>query len=83
SLLFINNRDGTFREEGLIRGVALNEDGMEQAGMGVGIGDFNLGGNLDIFKTHFADDTNIVYINDGKGNFEDLTNSSGLGVETR
>ncbi|HVT92656.1 MAG TPA: CRTAC1 family protein [Bryobacteraceae bacterium] len=83
SLLFMNQRDGTFKEEGLIRGIALNEDGMEQAGMGVGIGDVNLDGNLDVFKTHFADDTNILYLNDGKANFEDLTNSSGLGVETR
>ena len=83
SLLLMNNRDGTFREEGLIRGVALNEDGMEQAGMGLGIGDINLDGNLDVFKTHFADDTNIIYRNDGKGNFEDMTNGSGLGVETR
>jgi hypothetical protein len=83
SLLFMNNRDGTFREEGLLRGVALNEDGMEQAGMGVGLGDYDLDGNLDIFKTHFADDTNILYRNDGKGNFEDITARSGLGVETR
>jgi enediyne biosynthesis protein E4 len=83
SFLLINNRDGTFREEGLIRGVALNEDGMEQAGMGVGVGDFNLDGNLDVFKTHFADDTNILYHNDGKGNFEDVTTHAGLGVETR
>ncbi len=83
SLLLMNNRDGTFREEGLIRGVALNEDGMEQAGMGLGIGDFNLDGSLDVFKTHFADDTNIIYTNDGKGNFEDMTNHAGLGVETR
>ena len=83
SLLFINNRDGTFREEGLLRGVALNEDGMEQAGMGVGVGDVGLAGNLDIFKTHFADDTNVLYRNDGKGTFEDVTARSGLGVETR
>jgi enediyne biosynthesis protein E4 len=83
SLLLINNRDGTFREEGVLRGVALNEDGMEQAGMGVAIGDFDLDGNLDIFKTHFADDTNVLYRNDGKGVFEDVTNRSGLGVETR
>jgi len=66
-----------------VRGVALNEDGMEQAGMGVGVGDFDLNGTLDIFKTHFADDTNIIYRNDGKGNFEDLTARSGLGVETQ
>ncbi|HTS27939.1 MAG TPA: CRTAC1 family protein [Bryobacteraceae bacterium] len=83
SLLFRNNHDGTFSEEGLIRGVALNEDGAEQAGMGVGIGDFNLDGSLDLFKTHFADDTNILYQNNGKGIFEDVTLRSGLGVETR
>jgi hypothetical protein len=83
SLLFRNNHDGTFKEEGLERGVALNEDGMEQAGMGVGIGDYNLDGNLDIFKTHFTDDTSILYRNDGKGNFTDATISAGLGVETR
>jgi enediyne biosynthesis protein E4 len=83
SFLFRNNHDGTFTEEGLERGVALNEDGMEQAGMGVGIGDFNLDGHLDIFKTHFSDDTNVLYRNDGKGNFEDVTIRSGLGVETR
>lgn len=83
SLLFRNNRDGALTEEGLQRGVALNEDGMEQAGMGVGVGDYDLDGSLDIFKTHFADDTNILYRNDGKGNFEDMTTRSGLGVETR
>lgn len=83
SFLFRNNHDGTFTEIGLESGVALNEDGMEQAGMGVGIGDFDLDGNLDIFKTHFADDTNILYRNNGKGMFNDVTIRSGLGVETR
>ncbi len=83
SLYFRNNHDGTFSEEGLERGVALNEDGMEQAGMGLGIGDFNLDGNLDVFKTHFSDDTNVLYANDGKGNFDDTTIRSGLAVETR
>ncbi len=83
SWLFRNQHNGTFREEGLERGVALSEDGLEQAGMGVGVGDYNLNGNLDIFKTHFADDTNVLYHNDGKGNFDDVTTRSGLGVETR
>jgi len=83
SLLLRNNRDGTFTDIGLESGVALNEDGNEQAGMGVGIGDYNLDGNLDIFKTHFADDTNVLYRNSGKAYFEDVTNSAGLGVETR
>jgi hypothetical protein len=83
SFLFRNNHDGTFREEGLERGAALSEDGMEQAGMGVGVGDFNLDGSLDLFKTHFADDTSVLYVNDGKGHFDDITIRAGLAVETR
>jgi enediyne biosynthesis protein E4 len=83
SFLFKNNHDGTFTDVALETGVALNEDGMEQAGMGLGIGDYNLDASLDILKTHFADDTAILYRNNGKGNFEDVTNSAGLGVETR
>jgi hypothetical protein len=83
SLLFMNNRDGTFREEGVLRGVGLSEDGMEQAGMGVGVGDYDLDGHLDLFKTHFLDDANILYHNDGKGNFDDVTRASRVGVETR
>jgi hypothetical protein len=83
SWLFRNQHDGTFREEGLERGVALSEDGLEQAGMGIGVGDYDLDGSLDIFKTHFADDTNVLYHNDGNGNFDDVTIRAGLGVETR
>ena len=83
SFLFRNNHDGTFSEVALENGVALNEDGMEQAGMGIGVGDYDLDGSLDLFKTHFADDTNVLYRNDGKGNFQDMTIKSGLGVETR
>jgi len=83
SFLFRNYRDGTFREEGIERGVALNEDGMEQAGMGLGIGDANLDGHLDIFKTHFSDDTNVLYLNNAKGEFSDATATGGLEVETR
>ncbi len=83
SLLLRNTGKGTFIDEGLERGIALNDDGMEQAGMGIGAGDFNLDGHLDLFKTHFSDDTNILYRNDGKGNFRDDTISSGLAVETR
>ena len=83
SLLFMNNRDGTFREEGVVRGVALSEDGGEQAGMGVGIGDYDLDGHLDLFKTHFADDANGLYRNDATGNFDDFTRATRIGVETR
>jgi enediyne biosynthesis protein E4 len=80
SFLLRNNCDGTFTDVGLEWGVALNEEGQEQAGMGLGIGDFNLDGNLDILKTHFADDTSVLYRNSGKDFFEDVTISGGLGV---
>lgn len=83
SLLFRNNHDGTFTEQGLESGVALSDDGMEQAGMGIAAGDLKLSGNLDIVKTHFSSDTPGLYLNNGKGNFRDMTMRSGLGVETR
>jgi hypothetical protein len=51
--------------------------------MGVAVGDYDLDGNLDIFKTHFADDTNVLYRNSGRGHFDDLTIRAGIGVETR
>jgi hypothetical protein len=83
SLLFRNNHDGTFTERGLDAGISLSEDGQEQAGMGVAVGDFNVDGNLDIFKTHFRDDTPALYRGNGKGSFTDATLRAGLRVETR
>ena len=83
SLFFRNKHNSTFVEEGAERGIAFSADGAEQAGMGVAVGDYNLDGNLDIFKTHFSDDTNVLYRNDGTGNFTDVTIPAGFGVETR
>jgi enediyne biosynthesis protein E4 len=83
SLLFQNQHDGTFLEQAMEKGVALSDDGMEQAGMGVAIGDILRDGNLDIVKTHFAADTPAVYVNNGKGEFRDDTLRSGLATETR
>jgi hypothetical protein len=83
SILYRNNRDGTFTDIALEAGVAYNEDGREQAGMGVAIGDVHNSGRLDIFKTHFADDTPILYRNNGNSRFEDMTAKAGLGAFTR
>lgn len=83
SLLFLNNGDGTFREEGVESGLALSDDGREQAGMGIAAGDFNLDGRIDLFKTHFADDTHALYLNGGMAQFRDVALQAGLAVETR
>ncbi len=83
SLFLRNKHNSTFAEEGAERGVAFSADGAEQAGMGVAVGDYNLDGNLDIFKTHFSDDTNVLYRNEGASNFTDVTVPAGFGVETR
>ena len=83
SLLFHNRRDGTFEETGVAAGVAYNEDGREQAGMGVAAGDYDNDGWLDILKTNFADDTSTLYHNRRDGTFSDSTFAAGLGVNTR
>jgi hypothetical protein len=83
SLLFHNNRNGTFKEVGLQAGVALTADGRAQAGMGVSAGDYNRDGWLDIVKTNFDDDTTSLYRNLGRGIFDDATRAGGLGVNTR
>ncbi|HLJ49069.1 MAG TPA: CRTAC1 family protein [Bryobacteraceae bacterium] len=83
SILYRNQHDGTFKDTALESGVAYNEDGREQAGMGVGIGDVANSGRLDIFKTHFAEDTPVLYRNKGGGMFEDVTVRASLGAFTR
>jgi len=83
SLLLMNNHDGTFREEALMRGVALDEDGKEMAGMGVGIGDYDCDGRLDIVRTHYMNQPSGLYHNQGNGEFEDVTARAGLIHERR
>ena len=83
SLLLMNNHDGTFREEALIRGIALSSDGHQMGGMGLGVGDYNLDGHMDLIKTHFLDQATGIYSNDGKGNFDDRTTQAGLNNEIR
>ena len=83
SILYHNNRDGTFTDVGVTAGAAFNEDGREQAGMGATIGDYNGDGRLDIFKTNFSDDTSTLYRNNGDGTFDDVTTAAGLGLYTK
>jgi len=64
-------------------GCAYNENGHEQAGMGVAVGDYDCDGWLDIFKTNFADDTSNLYHNNGDGTFTDEAFASGVGINNQ
>ena len=83
SALYRNNRDGTFTDIGVRAGCAYSQDGKPQAGMGVGIGDYDRNGTFDIVKTNFAGDTTTLYANLGRGFCEDRTFAAGLGINTR
>jgi len=77
--LYINKGNGTFEEIGYPSGVALNENGREQAGMGLAVGDYDNDGRIDFHITNFSDDSNVLYHNDGDNNFTDVTFQTGLG----
>jgi hypothetical protein len=80
--LYINKGDGTFEEVGYPSGIALNENGREQAGMGLAVGDYDNDGRVDFHITNFSDDSNVLYRNEGSGNFTDMTFQVGLGEPT-
>ncbi|HWF87473.1 MAG TPA: CRTAC1 family protein [Pyrinomonadaceae bacterium] len=77
--LYINKGNGTFEEIGYPSGIALNENGREQAGMGLAVGDYDNDGRVDFHITNFSDDSNVLYHNDGDDNFTDVTFQTGLG----
>lgn len=82
SLLFHNNHNGTFSEIAQQAGVAFSEDGFEQGGMGVAVGDYDHDGWVDIFKTNFADDSPNLYRSNRDGTFTDQVLGAGLGAIT-
>ncbi len=77
--LWLNRGDGTFREDALARGAALNELGQPEAGMGIAVADPDGDGDLDLFLTHLGGETNTFYRNDGAGFFQDVTDEKQLG----
>ena len=80
---YVNQKDGTFKDQAIEAGVAYSPDGKPQAGMGVSLGDYNRDGMLDIVKTNFAGDTDSLFLNLGDGSFDDRTYQAGLGINTR
>ena len=83
SLLYINQGDGTFSEEGLLRGAALDDDGKSLSGMGAAAADFDGDGHPDIFRTNFSDERETLYRNRGTGEFDDVTRPVGIAHNTR
>ncbi|MDA2931220.1 CRTAC1 family protein [Acidobacteria bacterium AH-259-O06] len=82
NFLYQNKRDGTFEDISFLSGFALNENGVEQAGMGLAIGDYDNDGWVDFYVTNFSDDYNTLYRNEGEAFFMDVTNQLRLGDAT-
>jgi hypothetical protein len=78
--LWTNRGDGSFVDDALLAGCAVNRDGAPEASMGVDAGDFDNDGDEDLFMTHLSKETNTLYVNDGRGTFEDATVRTGLGA---
>jgi hypothetical protein len=83
SLLYINKGHGKFEEEGVLRGVAFDQNGKAMSGMGVTAADYAGDGHDAIFRTNFSDEFETLYRNRGEGNFDDVTLDAGLGENTR
>lgn len=81
--LWLNQKNGTFKNEALLAGAAVNRDGKAEAGMGVDAGDFDNSGSNDIFITHLMEETNTLFTNVGSAVFEDRTREAGLGMPGR
>jgi hypothetical protein len=76
--LYLNKHDGTFQDVSYISGFALNDEGREQASMGIAVGDYNRDGKVDFYITNFSDDYNTLYRNEGDANFSDVTFRAGI-----
>jgi hypothetical protein len=77
--LWINQKNGTFKDTAFLAGAAVNGAGNAEASMGIDAGDYDNDGDEDLFITNWLAQMNILYVNDGKGAFEDAKAASGLG----
>ncbi len=78
--LWLNQKDGTFIDDAMLAGAALNSHGAPEASMGIDAADYDIDGDEDIFITHLEKESNTLYNNDGTGWFEDVTAAAGLGA---
>ena len=83
SILYINRGDGTFADEALMRGAALDDNGKALSGMGATAADYDGDGWPDIFRSNFSDERETLYHNRGNGQFDDATLAAGMALNTR
>jgi hypothetical protein len=76
--LYRNKHDGTFEDISYLSGFALNDEGREQASMGIAVGDYNRDGKVDLYVTNFSDDYNTLFRNDGEASFSDVSFAAGI-----
>ena len=76
--LYRNRHDGTFEDVSYLSGFALNDEGREQAAMGIGVGDYKRDGRVGLYITNFSDDYNTLYQNDGDASFTDVSRRAGI-----
>ena len=76
--LWINQHDGTFKDEAILRGIAYDSTGAEQANMGIAVGDVRGTGMFDVLVTHLTEEHNALWIQDPRGMFQEMTGSAGL-----
>jgi enediyne biosynthesis protein E4 len=81
--LWINQRDGTFKDDALAAGCGLDRDGAPQSSMGVDAGDLMGRGFEDLVVTNLTGEYADLYANNGKGWFDDVSYESGIALETR
>jgi hypothetical protein len=72
NFMYVNQKNGTFKEQAFPLGVAVSEDGAEQGSMGVAVGDYDHSGRFSLFVTNFAEEYNALYHNDGD-HFSDVS----------
>jgi enediyne biosynthesis protein E4 len=79
NFLFINKKDGTFKDVSFTSGIAASEDGKYEAGMGIDAADVDGDGWLDLYVTHLDFELNRLYHNNRDETFDDVTYASGIG----
>jgi hypothetical protein len=80
--LWLNQKNGTFVDDGLLSGAGVNAAGNPEGSMGIASGDFDADGDEDLFVTNIVGETFVLYVSDGKGSFEDARVKFGLGRPT-